>query len=548
MRSTSSLTLTRPALSSIHFLLIFSILVGAFIQFKVVEDKKVLEFDDAISILTATGHQGEYAQISENNSFPIGTWVPAKDWMRLIEHEAGRGLTQTAYDLANNDVHPPLYFWILSIWIYVFGSSLWSTNLLNLVIDLLIALTLVEVAYQIFHDRTAALLVCAIWILSPVSIKTTFWVRQYAFFSLIVLLYAYRVYKTFYSTVRVRLLDWSNLWLGLAALTGMLTHYYFAIFLLTSVVLIGNNYLNLRRDRRFLITMILVLLISGFLFITFLPNFYQSISFYFAKKFQLTASLPELSLRIRNAVKMGLLFLCPLLIMLGVWIGRTILRFGLGKLIRESKESIASLHTDPAFRWATAFTVLPFFMILVAYLTGVSQVHTFSSRYLGYLTPLAAFIPVFILQKFKDRDRLIPWTVLGMILLGFLTLVPGLGESQQGLVDRAALQDSKWVVVDSIQWGTWPGIIQILKDDQMVYVDSQERLSENPELWLDHLGSRGGLLVSIIRGEENTQQGRKRILDLAASRYKIEQLSEVSKPQDWDITLYRLTPAAALSR
>jgi uncharacterized membrane protein len=171
----------------VRSLFVVAVLLGLFIRFKLNSEKILLEYDDAITLLAATGHEREYAQISSTESYPIGTWVPAGEWQRLVEPEPGRGLRQVASDLSVYDIHPPLYFWALHGWVSLFGTSLPALQGFNLFLELLILGVLVWVGCQVFGSLSAGLLLGATWFLSPIAIKTAFWVRQYTFLGLVLL-------------------------------------------------------------------------------------------------------------------------------------------------------------------------------------------------------------------------------------------------------------------------------------------------------------------------------------------------------------------------
>jgi hypothetical protein len=45
-----------------------------------------------------------------------------------------------------------------------------------------------------------------------------------------------------------------------------------------------------------------------------------------------------------------------------------------------------------------------------------------------------------------------------------------------------------------------------------------------------------------VRGDENNPAGRDQILALLKKRYKVEELSEAYRPQDWSVRIYRASP------
>ncbi|MGI9125246.1 MAG: hypothetical protein ACR2JM_10925, partial [Mycobacterium sp.] len=72
----------------------------------------VLDHDDVISIIAATCNQGRYEQY-----IPSGQWVPASEWQQYWQMGRFDCFSLIGHDLAHYDIHPPLYFWLLHIWL-----------------------------------------------------------------------------------------------------------------------------------------------------------------------------------------------------------------------------------------------------------------------------------------------------------------------------------------------------------------------------------------------------------------------------------------------
>jgi uncharacterized membrane protein len=102
--------------------------------------------DDTISYLAATGHQGEYQQVVDSASAPVAQWVPASRWQAFTRIEDPLPLLTIARDLGHHDIHPPVYFWLLHMWMLLFGGSLWTGPMLNVVIHVLTAVVLWRLA------------------------------------------------------------------------------------------------------------------------------------------------------------------------------------------------------------------------------------------------------------------------------------------------------------------------------------------------------------------------------------------------------------------
>ena len=92
----------------------------------------------AVLILTAWVRSAEY---DEQYTLFLTAGVPRPDWPETAfpaglarSLQAGRsGLATIAHDLRVTDVHPPLYFWVLSLWRHAAGDSLFAARLLSVV-------------------------------------------------------------------------------------------------------------------------------------------------------------------------------------------------------------------------------------------------------------------------------------------------------------------------------------------------------------------------------------------------------------------------------
>ncbi len=120
--------------------------VALLLRLELIANKKTMQHDEAISYLAAAGHQRDYALTVGAGRPPAGEWVSAREWQRFMEPDRSFIFGQIAHDLADYDIHPPLYFWLLHGWILIFGTTEWAGPLLNLLIDMGTALALYRLA------------------------------------------------------------------------------------------------------------------------------------------------------------------------------------------------------------------------------------------------------------------------------------------------------------------------------------------------------------------------------------------------------------------
>lgn len=525
-------------------------LLGIGLRVALIANRQVLEYDDAISYLMSTGHDGQYGQVFTNQSPPIGTWAAGSQWQRYLQIEDGLGYRQIAYDLAHRDVHPPLYYWLLHLWLSITSVNLWSGYVLNVLIDCVTALLLLWFANRYLRNFAQAALVSAIWLLSPVAIKTALWIRHYTFFTLIVVLFSFVFFEAFYRPQKISLWRPINLFLILLVVAGILTNYYFFIFVITGLLALALKVVFVNHDWKRVIYLVVCLGLGGLLFAFIHPEFYLSLTSYGQYNASGVSGVSDLAYRARFALQSLILLYSPFLFSLGLVIVACPRDLWAALSLRNIQHELKywpdanRSHIGAQFlTWTTLFAVLPPLAVAGLYLVGFSQVHTISARYVSFLAPFVAYLPVFVWRKFHLQRRWVGVLWVGMVVLG-LTTVRGLpwkaGVDATGL-DIKSLHTGERFLLDSTNRGEWPSIAFQIPAESQVFANNQPRLLEQQQNWLPQL-LQGGMYVSIIRESPNSQKGRAAILELIKRTNQVETISQAEKPGEWDIALYRIYP------
>lgn len=199
----------------------------------------VLAHDDAITILGVTCNQGRYAA-----SVPAQHWVSAADWQSYWTLRSPGCFGTIRADLAHDDIHPPLYFWLLHAWLMVFGVSVPAALALNFVIVALTAAVIFETCRLLAVPTPVVCIIGLTWGLTMATRMAAASVRQYSLlglFSALLLLVTVLWFK-------------HNKPSYLAALVpvitgGMLTQYLFFVPATMALVLIGMALIARRRYR-----------------------------------------------------------------------------------------------------------------------------------------------------------------------------------------------------------------------------------------------------------------------------------------------------------
>lgn len=102
------------------------VIVGAVLTIRGLSSN-FLAHDDGITMLGVTCNQGRYA-----DGIPTQQWVQAGAWQDYWRLGTPGCFGQIRSDMANFDIHPPLYFWVLHVWFLAFGVSIPAALMLNM--------------------------------------------------------------------------------------------------------------------------------------------------------------------------------------------------------------------------------------------------------------------------------------------------------------------------------------------------------------------------------------------------------------------------------
>ena len=93
--------------------------------------------------------------------------MAARSWQRFVEPEAFACFGTISQDLAALDLHPPLYFWILHVWLGLFALHRWTLVALNLVFAFGTLAGLIILGRRVFGSTLSGAVLALIWAASP---------------------------------------------------------------------------------------------------------------------------------------------------------------------------------------------------------------------------------------------------------------------------------------------------------------------------------------------------------------------------------------------
>lgn len=194
-------------------------------------NKSYIHMDEAYSLGLASYQRTE---IQENEDF-YNTWHESNyydDYLSVQEEETGK--YSQVYENQKNDVHPPFYYLLLRFAMgFTKGQySKWSGIVINIIIYLGITILMYAIAKKLLKDQKygmeKASVIAFLSSITIASLTNVIYIRMYALSTFNILLTTY---------LHIRLLETKKpsikllIGMGMSALIGSLTHYYYLFYL-----------------------------------------------------------------------------------------------------------------------------------------------------------------------------------------------------------------------------------------------------------------------------------------------------------------------------
>ena len=215
-----------------EILIISIILVIQTIIFTIVGvNKEYIHMDEAYSLGLANYDKVEI-QESEDfyNQWHTGEYY--EDYLAVQEKDIGQ--YKQVYENQKNDVHPPIYYLLLRIAMgfNINNYSKWPGIILNMIIYIFITVFMYLILQKLFasqkYNKVKALILAFVSSITMASLTNVIYIRMYALSALNILITTYLHMKLIDSEkIKLKLL----VAIGIAALIGSLTHYYYLFYL-----------------------------------------------------------------------------------------------------------------------------------------------------------------------------------------------------------------------------------------------------------------------------------------------------------------------------
>ena len=250
-----------------ELLLITLILIVQTIIFVIVGvNKSYIHMDEAYSLGLASYDKVEI----QNNEDFYNTWHNKgyyEDYLTVNDDEVGE--YAQVYQNQKNDVHPPLYYLILrfAMGFSVNNYSIWPGITVNIIIFVFITIFTYLISKKIFSNKEKALVLAFVSSITMASLTNVIYIRMYALSTLNILITTY---------LHMRLLDCEKtnykllLGIGISALIGSLTHYYYLFYLAMLYLIFAIKYIKEKNFKK-LIGYTVVMVSAGLISLAIFP-------------------------------------------------------------------------------------------------------------------------------------------------------------------------------------------------------------------------------------------------------------------------------------
>lgn len=254
------------------------LIIQTIIYIYVGTQKSYIHIDEAYSFGLANYKRVE---IQDNEDF-FNNWHNKEyyeDYLSVQEDEMYN--YKPVYENQKNDVHPPLYYLILRFAMSFTNGhfSKWTGIILNIVIYMFITIFMYLILKKLFkneknaNEKAAILAFISSIILA--SLSNVIYMRMYALLTLEILITIFLHIKLIESEkINYKLL----IGIGISALAGVLTHYYYLFYLATLYLILLIKYIKEKKTKALLVYS-LVLIIFGIISLIIFPYSIQHIFF-----------------------------------------------------------------------------------------------------------------------------------------------------------------------------------------------------------------------------------------------------------------------------
>lgn len=451
--------------------------------------KTGITHDEVISFISVTGNQEAYHHVVKNKKHPYGNIVPVAEWKKLWTPGCTLCFKKIQSDLMDYDLHPPFYFWLLHLFILIFGVHMWTGLVLNLVIEIMTAIILYRFAFQVLKSKEKAWISIILWGFFPSTIDTFMSIRQYSLFVFFSLLLIYSV-SIFITNEKNKIIH--CVVPGMTICMGLLTFYYFVFVVFGCGIWI---LLQCRKNKKIKIVISLIILFcSLLLFFSIHPGFIKHLG--------KISQIQKENMGIKDLFyRLGimLIFFCPHRFFIGIRSKTPIILpislFALVLLI--TLISIIIIKRKQLFVYFNKLENNKKYIIFILswlflynaflYLGFFSPEHAMTGRYLSIINPLLVIILVLFFNKKKIFNMIYIITITAGILSVSAESV--YGSYLRGFTYDYYKKNTQLIILDNVKRGYLPRYLWYVPGQIYIIAATEEDLIKSLPEWQKYITS-----------------------------------------------------------
>jgi len=203
------------------FLLIALVVIGLILRLNNLSGRS-LWTDEFFTLFQSSGHGVDIKifldRLSHAQAPPLLKACELKEFLKFDSHKSIRDVNNSLF---NTDTHPPLYFWIMYFWRWIFKDSVFALRFFSVLMGILAIFLAYKVGYYLFSRDIAKF--CALYVsISALSVRYSQEARAYSLIVVLGLLTSLFILRMENSNKNLDAL-------GFAVFTslGFYTHYFY---------------------------------------------------------------------------------------------------------------------------------------------------------------------------------------------------------------------------------------------------------------------------------------------------------------------------------
>ena len=242
------------------------------------KNKSYLHMDESYSLGLASFDK---IDIQENQDF-YNTWHNNKyyeDYLTVNEDEKNNFVQ--IYENQKNDVHPPLYYAILRIAMgfHIDSYSKWTGIIVNIIIYAFTTIFMYLIVNKLLENKNKykekSAIIALVSSITLASITSVIYIRMYALATLNIVITTYLHIKLLEKREKNNIL---LITIGISALVGSLTHYYYLFYLVMLFIMLCIKYIK-EKDFKGLSKYIITMITAGIASLIIFPYSIQHMFF-----------------------------------------------------------------------------------------------------------------------------------------------------------------------------------------------------------------------------------------------------------------------------